>query len=566
MMAARMKICPSCGLVYPEESNFCFLSGDSLRQAEDPVVGTTIDGRFRVDKRMAVGPLATHYAGRERLLKTPCVLKVWRQPPAEAPRAHFSEAVAQARRSTHPNVSEVVGGGITEDGIAYTVRIDDGGKPLSELLAGRMAPPRAFGWVLQLARALGRIHDFGVVHGALRPSNVLAFGDHLEVIDVGLGRSLFCEPWEDDPSALGAQHYLAPELSSQERSSAPADIYALGVIAFQLIAGELPIAADNLADLRSQLNHDAWLDMGARLPALPVDLRGWLQRVLQPIPGERPSNAHQALEELVAALEKSGIQPAADPGVRKKVPSVDLDATFERWQRFGGVFTKMIELGFPSGAPPHTRSAYDAIVARTQDLSELGKKALYEHNVMSDVVQRAREGRQNIASQMDELNASAKLIRVALQPVTAEADRHGDDTQRFPEEAREQHREIMRWEGRSALTEPYRELSEAYRKMADIIDAWWSVRSAQLGCEQEAAEKGESLRELEAQLEELRQALRIHESNLSEEVRACEQSLSELGKDADRLELELLDLASRFTAPLRSKPELGACFRDLAKP
>ena len=96
MMASRMKICPSCGLVYPEESNFCFLSGDSLRQAEDPMVGTTIDGRFRADRRMAVGPLATLYAGRDRLLRTPCVIKVWSERLHEAPRAHFLEAVVQA--------------------------------------------------------------------------------------------------------------------------------------------------------------------------------------------------------------------------------------------------------------------------------------------------------------------------------------------------------------------------------------------------------------------------------------------------------------------------------------
>ena len=565
MMATRMKICPSCNLVYPEESNFCFLSGDSLQQAEDPMVGTTIDGRFRADKRLAIGPLATHYLGRDRLLTTPCVIKVWSQPLSEAPRAHFLEAVAQARRCTHPNVSEVVGGGITEEGVAYTVRLDDGGRPLSQLLGSKMPPARALGMVLQLARAVGRIHDFGAVHGALRPSNVLAFGDHLEVIDVGLGRSLFREPWEDDPSALTAQHYLAPELSSQQRSGALADIYALGVIAFQLLAGELPITADNLTELRGLLNQDAWLDMPARLPDLPEELRQWLESVLQRIPAERPSNAHQALEELVAACEKAGVEPAADPGANKRAPTVELDATFERWQRFGGVFTKMVAVGFPSGAPSHTKSAYDAIVSRVQDLADLGKKALYEHNVMSDVVTRAREGRQRIAGQMDELNGSAKLIRADLQPVVAQADRHGDDTEPFPEQAREQHREIMRWEGRSALSEPYRELSEAYRKMADIIDAWWSVRDAQLRCEQEAAEKGEALLELETQLDELRQALRIHESNLSEEVRASEQSLSQLGKDADRLELELLDLASRFTAPLRSKPELGACFRDLTK-
>ncbi len=130
---------------------------------------------------------------------------------------------------------------------------------------------------------------------------------------------------------------------------------------------------------------------------------------------------------------------------------------------------------------------------------------------------------------------------------------------------RELHREVVRWEGRSGFTEPYQELASAYRKLAVLLDEWFEVRSTQLVAERNAAETQEKLVELDAQLDELRDALRIHESNLGAEVQACEGSLSELGNKATELEADLIDLASRFSAPLRAKPELGNCFRKLEK-
>jgi serine/threonine-protein kinase len=205
------------------------------------------------------------------------------------------------------------------------------------------------------------------------------------------------------------------------------------------------------------------------------------------------------------------------------------------------------------------------IQGRVGEIAEIGNKALYQHGTLADVLARAREGRESIARQMDGLNASAHGVRKQLQPLRTTAEQHGDKAAPYPAEMRHLHRELMRWEGRSAFSEPYRELAAAHRELADVIDRWWEVRSAQLACERQAEEQEEGLRELESQHDELREGLRIHESNLAAEVEACESALRSLGQEADKLELELLDLASRFSAPLRSKPELGACFRELTQ-
>ena len=559
-----MKRCPSCQLVFPDESSFCFLCGNTLEPGRDPLVGTTLAGRFRIEQLIHEGPWAKLYTARYRLLAQPCMVKVLTE--TVAPQV-FDDAVALARRCTHRNVSELIAGGRTNDGQPFLVQPVVEGTPLSDQIArGTMPLERALGIGYQLLQALARIHDFGSVHGNLRPSNViLSKGDHVTVVDVGLGRSLMRDPWDDDPNSLHAQRYMAPELSSQQRSSSSADLYACGVIIFELLTGSVPFEAGSLSDLRSRINDDATFDLAAALSNVAAPICKWLGRLLSRVPSTRQSNAHQALVELQEACTEANVTPAADPGATAMNGAAQLDASIGRWQRFGGLFTKMLEVGFPSGAPEQTHAMLTAITGRVSELGELGTRGLQQHNDMDGVLRRAREGRKAIAEQMDALNDSAKSVRKELYPLRIAAERHGEKVRAFPDQVVECHREVTRWEGRSGFTEPYQQLAAAYRQIADLVDKWWGVRNAQLTCEREVADKESQLVDVDAQLEEFRQALRVHESNLSAELEACQQSLAQLGTHADKLELELLDLASRFSAPLRSKPELGACFRELTQ-
>jgi serine/threonine-protein kinase len=478
----------------------------------------------------------------------------------------FEEAVVVARRCTHPNVAELVSGGVTSDGACYLVHPYIEGAPLTQLTAqGPLRPERALGLAVQLLRAVCRIHDFGAVHGNVRPSNIIVSnGDHVDVVDVGLGRSLMRDPWDDDPDSLRAQRYLAPELSSQQRLSLGADLYAVGVILYELLTGNVPYDGGNVSDLRNKINEGGTMDLSLNLDSVPDPLRHWLARMLSRIETRRPANAHEAIESLEQLLADADMAPSPDPG-RAHSAAADQDSGIARWQHFAGVFNRMVSLGFPSGAPDHIQASLGAIMGNVEQLAEIGKKAMFHQGSLDDVLTRAREGRKRIADQMDALNLDAKEVRMLLQPLKIAAARHGDKAAAFPAQALELHKQVVGWEGRSGFMEPYKELADAYTAMGALIDKWWAVRSAQLACERDAAENDEKLMEMDGQIDELRQALRLHEANLAEEIAACEHALSELGAAADRIDLELLDLASRFSAPLRSKPELGACFRELSQ-
>ncbi|MBW2457015.1 MAG: protein kinase [Deltaproteobacteria bacterium] len=560
-----MKICPACGLVFPDESTFCFLSGDTLEATADPLIGTTIDGRFRIESALGETPWARLYGARFRLLQEHCTVKVLKEPLTDDQRPRFLEAVTMARRCTHDNVVELAAGGITNDNVAYKVHRQRKSEPLTAALAkGPLAPSQALSVTAQVLKGLARIHDFGGVHGNLRPTNILwSTAGHADVVDVGLGRSLLRPPWEDDPQSFLAQQYLAPELTPQEAATIGADLYAVGVITFQLLSGGLPIEADDVGELRAAFGEEPAESLGARLGKVAAPIVTWLERMLTRMAPDRPSNAHVALGELRTACKEAGQAIDDDPGGAAAAGEADLDGCFARWSRFSEVFTKMADTGFPGGAPDQTRNTLQMIQGRAEQLSEIAKKAKFEHGGMNDISVRATEGRKNISDQMDALNGEAGEIHEQLSPLTIAAARHGENAEPFPARAREQHREVLRWEGRSGFREPYQELVTAYNEMAEIIDKWWGVRSAQLTCHQQAEALEQKVSKLEVQVDELRSALGVHESNLTAEIEASEKALHDLGVEADRLEFELLDLASRYSAPLRAKPELGGCFREL---
>jgi serine/threonine-protein kinase len=415
----------------------------------------------------------------------------------------------------------------------------------------------------QLLEALARIHDFGVAHGDIHPLNVrLSGGDFARIQNVGVGRASLADPWEDDPKLLAMQSYLAPERGAATLPGAAGDIYGVGALVYHMMTGRLPVEADNVAELRSQLSDPA-SDPTRALPDMPEPLKEWMGMLMNRDTTLRIDNAHHALVDLRSRAQECGIvipkasSPEVAPGI------LALDGDFLRWNRFREVFEQMVALGYPHGAPPATSEALLTLIGRVSQLDDIAKNARYQYGLLEEVEQRSREGRQHIAEQMEALNESGSQLRIDRHPLRIAAARHAEKLTSYPEEMRSLHAQVITWEGRSGFMEPYPQLAAAYRAAADFLDKWHGLRQAELSCRAEVSQHDEELARMTEEITQLRESLRVHESNSGAERAACVHALAELGTQADGLHMALMHLAARFSAPLRSKPELGVCFQQL---
>lgn len=227
--------------------------------------GTVLDARYRLAERIAVGGMGEVWRGTDELLGRPVAVKVLRAELAEdlAFRKRFRAEARTAGSLSHSGIAAVfdyretsVGpDGVSPsrepvqgDGIAYLVMELVPGEALSTILAreGALTTDRTLSAVAQAARALHAAHLKGVVHRDVKPANLMVTPDgRVKVTDFGIARPLDHEPLTMTGQVMGTAHYLAPELARGYDASPLSDVYALGVVAYECLAGHRPFDGDN---------------------------------------------------------------------------------------------------------------------------------------------------------------------------------------------------------------------------------------------------------------------------------------------------------------------------------
>ncbi|HMR73568.1 MAG TPA: hypothetical protein PKD61_00605, partial [Polyangiaceae bacterium] len=161
------------------------------------------------------------------------------------------------------------------------------------------------------------------------------------------------------------------------------------------------------------------------------------------------------------------------------------------------------------------------------------------------------------------LGVDASRHRDEAKSAQARAESIRGDVSGHKQAVLDAHKAVMFWEGRSAFSVPYPQLAAAYRTVADRVDAWLAAHTTVAEAEAEAAKRRAEVDDIEFQIQELRSALSRHEEAIERETTETQQSVSKMGDEADKLETELLELATRFCAPLRKRKELQPMFREL---
>ncbi|MFG2296715.1 Stk1 family PASTA domain-containing Ser/Thr kinase [Streptomyces sp. NPDC048603] len=316
---------------------------------DDPLVGRVLDGRYRIDARIAAGGMATVYRALDTRLDRVLALKIMH--PALAAEPGFVERFIREAKSVarlaHPNVVAVFDQG-AEGPYVYLAMEYVSGCTLRDVLRERGAlQPRAALDILEpVLAALGAAHRAGFVHRDMKPENVLIGDDgRVKVADFGLVRSVDTVT-STTGAVLGTVSYLAPEQIENGTADTRADVYACGVVLYEMLTGGKPHSGGTPAQvLYRHLNEDVPAPSAA-VPGLPAALDGLVATATARSPEGRPEDAVALLG--LARGARAGLTDAELDAVPPQARAGERSSAEDRT----GVIPR--PMGVPAHNPHHT--------------------------------------------------------------------------------------------------------------------------------------------------------------------------------------------------------------------
>ena len=245
-----MKLCPRCREPYADDARFCPFDGVELVRDADPFVGRTLAARYRLVRKLGTGGMAVVYLARHVMIERLSAIKILRHDLGLNPahRERFYREARAVNRINHPNIVEITDFG-DDGGLVFLVmEYVDGESLHSVLKRGRLPWQRAVDIAKQVSSALARAHELGVIHRDLKPENVLLTGrpptepGGVKLTDFGIAKVADAPTITFHEQRLGTPGFIAPEYIEGEPAGPLCDLYALGVVIYEMLTGALPFA------------------------------------------------------------------------------------------------------------------------------------------------------------------------------------------------------------------------------------------------------------------------------------------------------------------------------------
>lgn len=269
---------------------------------DDPLTGRLVDGRYQVGDRIARGGMATVYVATDLRLDRRIALKVMHPHLADDGqfRERFIQEARQAARLAHPNVVNVLDQG-EEPGLAYLAMEHIPSITLRDLLLerGRIRPAQALQVLEAVLAGLSSAHRAGIVHRDIKPENVLLAHDgRIKIADFGLARAATANT-ATGKALLGTIAYLSPELVTRGIADARSDIYAVGIMLFEMLTGKQPYTGEQPLQIAYQHAHEQVPSPSSLEPSIPHELDLLVHWATHKDPNLRPADAGDMLDEVV---------------------------------------------------------------------------------------------------------------------------------------------------------------------------------------------------------------------------------------------------------------------------
>jgi serine/threonine protein kinase len=271
------------------------------------LLGTTLNGRYRLEARIGAGGMSTVYRATDETLQRPVAIKLMN---AEVSRdsqqlERFRREARAVAQLSHPHIVGVIDAGEDMDPThprPYIVFEYVEGETLKERIRrmGRLPISEAVAYAIEIARALGAAHARHIVHRDVKPQNVLIDEEgSAKVTDFGIARTLDEEGLTADGRVLGTTDYVSPEQALGQPVTGQSDLYSLGIVLYEMLTGEVPFRGDNQVAVAMKHVREALPDVQAKRPEVSAALAA----VIDNATAKRPEDRYADDAELIADLE-----------------------------------------------------------------------------------------------------------------------------------------------------------------------------------------------------------------------------------------------------------------------
>lgn len=539
--------------------------------AGDPNLGKVIAGRYRLEARIGEGGMGVVYRARHVLIDRVVALKLIR-PDLRGEthlRAWMLREARAANRVDHAHIVDIHDIGETEDGELYLVMEYLVGMSLSsEIARGPFPLVRAVDILEQMCAALARAHDLGVVHRDLKSDNIMLTArggrkDSVKILDFGLAALARDPRLAPKGAVFGTPEYMSPEQARGEEAGPKSDLYALGVLFYEMSCGQLPFKSSDRETLLELQRTGTTIRPRQLRPDLPPTAEAMIVRLLEKDPRKRFLDAHHLQEEL-KALQRALPSRNWDVGQTEAAaappppPPPPPSPGVTEWANRAALFSRMVSRAYHQGTVP---AEIEQGITKIWDLAaranRLEGEVATQTRKLEALERRGRALRAEIGRKVEELaHEESRVLR--------EVATHQEEVERLTADHLGAERE-------AGISKSAADTAEAKGIMSRAVFERAGATGAKARALLELLEKihgkrtsRESVaRDLRKQIDELRGQLSRYAEALEEDLAAGREKVAARTRDGLAFEKSFAEVSATLLSHLKTKPEARDLLNEL---
>jgi serine/threonine-protein kinase len=486
-------------------------------------------------------------------------------------RAWMLREARAANRVDHAHIVDIHDVGETEEGELYLVMEYLTGTSLSsEIIKGPMPIPRAVDILEQMCAALARAHDLGVIHRDLKSDNIMLTvrggrQDYVKILDFGLAALARDPRLAPKGAVFGTPEYMSPEQARGDDAIATSDLYALGILFFEMTTGQLPFRSSDRETLLEMQRSGAPPRPKSLRKDLPDAAEAIILRLLEKDPPKRFRDGHHLQDELKAlqrSLPSTGWDqtPGGEGALLPPPPPPPASPGVVEWSRRASYFLRMTARAYPNGrAPEDVQAAAERMWELAARASRLEGELASHAKRLEAIERRGRALRAEIGRKVEELSHEDSR---ASREAAAEREHASKIQARIAETEREKRAidEQLKASERAGDSPQLRKLLEARGGMGSRIAALQEVGRDYEG---RAVAKEQHAAGLRKQIQELRGQLQRYGDALDADLAQGRERIATRVREALGYEKDFGDASALLMRHLRERPECRELIEEM---